>query len=228
MTPESHMALLNMHGLAGEKPPQPSPLSDSIETADQSPHEPYFHHLAQRVAHNLRHQHQWTTVAMHACASQDGHGLLPRPIISGLPPQRIYVHPDEQIEFLKEESRRKVEATEATEATKSTESTVPTEPTEPMEPTVGEPRPEREWVLPAHLREKWSLKRFAQVFDAIPLMPPDPDHRARGEMNAPSLADTTAVSKWRTTKRLLLATVDDDGTIVYYIVHDGIIKPRQN
>ena len=29
-------------------------------------------------------------------------------------------------------------------------------------------------------------------------------------------------------KRLLLATLDDDSTVVYYIVHDGIVKPRQN
>ena len=33
---------------------------------------------------------------------------------------------------------------------------------------------------------------------------------------------------WRTTKRILLATVDDDSTVVYYIIHDGIVKPRQN
>ena len=29
-------------------------------------------------------------------------------------------------------------------------------------------------------------------------------------------------------KRMLLATVDDDSTVVYYVVHDGIVKPRQN
>jgi len=29
-------------------------------------------------------------------------------------------------------------------------------------------------------------------------------------------------------KRLLLAVVSDDSTVVYYFVHDGIVKPRQN
>jgi len=29
-------------------------------------------------------------------------------------------------------------------------------------------------------------------------------------------------------KRLLLATLQDDSTVVYYIIHDGIVKPRQN
>jgi len=26
----------------------------------------------------------------------------------------------------------------------------------------------------------------------------------------------------------LLATLTDDSTVVYYIMHDGIVKPRQN
>ena len=39
-----------------------------------------------------------------------------------------------------------------------------------------------------------------------------------------------AENKWRLAnpKRALLATLDDDSTVVYYIVHDGIVKPRQN
>ena len=43
-------------------------------------------------------------------------------------------------------------------------------------------------------------------------------------------ADGGEGNKWRTTqpKRLLLAILDDDSTIVYYIVHDGLVKPRQN
>ena len=32
-------------------------------------------------------------------------------------------------------------------------------------------RSEREWVLPSHLREKWSLKRFGEVFDDISMVP---------------------------------------------------------
>lgn len=29
-------------------------------------------------------------------------------------------------------------------------------------------------------------------------------------------------------KRVSLALVNDDGTVVYYFVHDGVVKPRQN
>lgn len=29
-------------------------------------------------------------------------------------------------------------------------------------------------------------------------------------------------------KRITLAIVNDDGTVVYYFVHDGVTKPRQN
>ena len=29
-------------------------------------------------------------------------------------------------------------------------------------------------------------------------------------------------------KRIIIAIINDDGTIVYYFIHDGITKPRQN
>lgn len=73
----------------------------------------------------------------------------------------------------------------------------------------------REWVLPTHLREKWTLRGFAGVFDGM----------GEGEMG-----DTVGQERrdGRGVKRVLLAVVGDDSTIVYYIMHDGIVKPRQN
>lgn len=81
--------------------------------------------------------------------------------------------------------------------------------------------PEREWVLPSHLREKWSLRRFAEIFDAVGAVPPEPGGDEGGEVRS-------GCGRWRTVKRVLLATVDDDSTVVYYVVHDGVVKPRQN
>ena len=78
--------------------------------------------------------------------------------------------------------------------------------------------PEREWVLPTHLRESWSLKKMANVFDSVDAIP-------QGEGQDEAERDG---GKWRKTKRVLLATLDDDSTITYYIVHDGLVKPRQN
>ncbi len=78
---------------------------------------------------------------------------------------------------------------------------------------------EREWVLPTHLQEKWSLRRFAEVFDAIEEEPPEDDGGQMWE---------EVRGKRRGGKRVLLATLGDDSTVVYYIVHDGIVKPRQN
>ena len=80
-------------------------------------------------------------------------------------------------------------------------------------------RVEREWVLPTHLLEKWSLRRFADIFDGVQEEPEEGDgEQIRGEMKG----------KRRGGKRVLLATLNDDSTVVYYIVHDGIVKPRQN
>lgn len=114
---------------------------------------------------------------------------------------------------------------------------------------MGDVLPEREWVCPTHLREKWSLRRFGDIFDHITLYPPEflgePDENematldemadSRGVATPDSTSDEghgdsarSDFNEWRTTKRILLATVDDDSTVVYYIVHDGIVKPRQN
>lgn len=63
--------------------------------------------------------------------------------------------------------------------------------------------PVQECVLPVHLSEKWSLADFATVFD--------------------SLASTGTREK-----RIVLATLHDDSTVVYYVMQEGMVKPRQN
>lgn len=98
----------------------------------------------------------------------------------------------------------------------------------------GEGKVEREWVLPTHLKEKWSLKRFAEVFDTVEEEPPgdEDDQNAEDETTGQSRDRDSegppSSQKRRGGKRLLLATSGDDSTVVYYIVHDGIVKPRQN
>lgn len=127
---------------------------------------------------------------------------LSRPLVSGLPPQRLYVHPDEQVELLKNADRQRKAAQAAGE-----ESGLEVKA-----------QPEREWVLPTRLNERWTLRRLAEVFDDISMVPPETSATSQDVPSNP----------WRTTKRVVLATVDTDSTIVYYIVHDGVVKPRQN
>lgn len=182
-------------------PPQADPTSTVREGEDlgATTHPAYLQALAREVQHNLLHQHYWTSLRIHT-SSPLSQEPLPRPLVSGLPPHRIYVHPDEQIEELKQGLK---------------------------EQDVGV---EREWVLPTRLREKWSLRRFGEVFDGISEEPaasnPDETH---GEEVMPIQTHVKVKhGKRRGGKRLLLATVGDDSTVVYYIVHDGIVKPRQN
>ncbi|KAI2612431.1 tRNA-splicing endonuclease subunit Sen15 [Hypoxylon fragiforme] len=136
-------------------------------------------HLAASVLDNLRYQHDWTDLQIITHSPVDN-SLLPRPLISGLPPHQLYLHPDDQIEMLKSHQKPKDNVTEA---------------------------PLVEWVLPTHLAEKWTLRSFASVFDSMPPQASTSPDRA---------------------KRVLLATIHDDSTIVYYFMHDGIVKPRQN
>ncbi|TKA30991.1 hypothetical protein B0A50_01959 [Salinomyces thailandicus] len=176
---------------------------------------PELHHLALQVAHNIRFQQEWTDIRVHYRPSaRTTAAALPRPILSGLPPRRLYVHPDEQIDVLRQQREQG---------------------------KAGWPdlAAEREWVLPTHLRETWALRRFAEVFDALATVPaedegsglfPAPNGARRPQQSQQSQQQGDDVSKWRRSqpKRLLLSTVDDDSTVVYYIVHDGIVKPRQN
>jgi len=89
---------------------------------------------------------------------------------------------------------------------------------------------EREWVIPSHLRERWSLRRFGEVFDGVGAVPGAGEGESIWRDDEDDGAVIEAENKWRLAnpKRALLATLDDDSTVVYYIVHDGIVKPRQN
>ncbi|KUJ20992.1 uncharacterized protein LY89DRAFT_422188 [Mollisia scopiformis] len=171
-------------------------LESSKSSIEGSPHPVYLHNLASTIIHDLQFQHDWTALSVHIHSTLTN-DPLPRPIISGLPPKRAYIHPDEQIEIIKEEHK------------------------------TGEKiihKPEREWVLPSHIQEKWSLAKFAAVFDGLDVVPSGTGDNHDEEENPIG-------QQWRgknRQKRLLLATLHDDSTVVYYIVHDGIVKPRQN
>lgn len=187
-------------------PPPPSALHTFLKTHPLPAGSPYsddLHNLALQIAHNLCFQHLWTDVCLHTHSPVDSIPLA-RPLLSGVPPTLLYVHPDEQIELLQKQKD---------------------------EGKGGMPHlePQREWVLPSHLREKWSLRRFGETFESISVIPSVVEAQL---LFPPQSADIggESQSNWRTDspKRLLLATLDDDSTVVYYIVHDGIVKPRQN
>lgn len=89
---------------------------------------------------------------------------------------------------------------------------------------------DREWVLPVDLREKWTLRQWAEVFDSIPAEPPGPKDALDEEHGGVRLdgKDDPVSLERRRKKRLVMGIVSGDSTVVYYIVHDGIVKPRQN
>jgi tRNA-splicing endonuclease subunit Sen15, fungi type len=181
--------------------PPASALQENLDVSktalQASPHPSHLHHLALSIIHNLQYHHDWTSLTVHTHSSRTS-SPLPRPIISGLPPKRAYIHPDEQVEILKAEHK----------AGRSVEQV-----------------PEREWVLPTHLQEKWSLAKFAAVFDALDTVPRVEEESLGGEETE------TFGQQWQgknRQKRLLLGTLHDDSTVVYYIIHDGVVKPRQN
>ncbi|EJT72660.1 hypothetical protein GGTG_09519 [Gaeumannomyces tritici R3-111a-1] len=198
-------------------------------TAHQSdtPRQAALLHLAKTVQENLELEKDWTGVEVHtvttahatsgaAVAAAEEASPDRRPLLRGIPPRRMYVHPDEQIAIIRAERERGGDA------------------------RVPQP-PEAEWVLPMHLAESWSMARFAAVLDAIAAVPRPAAAgegeeeggaaaaAARGELDAD--VDAEVWRQWRGPrrgKRVILAIVQDDSTVSYYVMHDGIVKPRQN
>lgn len=62
----------------------------------------HLYNLAHQIQHNLEFQHAWCDIIIHD-DSPVTRNKLPRPLIAGLPPKRLYIHPDEQTELLKHE-----------------------------------------------------------------------------------------------------------------------------
>lgn len=197
--------------------PKPSALTALISKTSKSESPAPLHALTTQVYHNLQHQHLWTSLKIHD-PSEDASlpGLLV-PLISGIPPQRMYTHPDEQLYLLQIGLR---------------EEDLPSE---------------RLWVLPSTQGQTWTLGKLAAVFDALPSRTTGTESSTNtGEENKETVdkekeeklakyfetkQEADKENKWGG-KRLLLAVVDrlvgGDGTVVYYVVQDGHVKPRQN
>ena len=110
---------------------------------------------------------------------------------------------------------------------------------------------EVEWVLPTSIGEKWSLRRFAEVFDSLPereaLEWVQLDERLGTHLNRQATRDAGVANggkvltngdseykkEYRDAKRVVLAMLahagmGGDGTLSYYIMQEGDVKPRQN
>lgn len=64
--------------------------------------------------------------------------------------------------------------------------------------------PSHEWILPVRTESNWSIRRWVSVFESLEAFTNE------------------------SIKRILMAMYTDDSTVVYYFVHNGLIKPRKN
>lgn len=92
---------------------------------------------------------------------------------------------------------------------------------QPPEPVYAEDFDQQEWVLPVDIREKWSLRKSAEVFDSLP-------EGFWGMEKAKLRAGNGEGETKSRGKRVLFAVCAEDSTVVYYVMHEGIVKPRQN
>ncbi|KAL4793593.1 hypothetical protein BDV19DRAFT_391020 [Aspergillus venezuelensis] len=194
--------------------PAPSALSTLISSASDTTSS-----TTHQVLHNLQHQHLWTSLQIHELNTK-----TPISLISGIPPHRVYTHPDEQL-YMVEQGLREEDV-----------------------------ELDRMFVIPTVQGQAWSLKRMAGVFDAL-AEPGEEEEEAvtataeaeeqtkDGEGKADNekaaklaeyylyRAKARRTGEWGS-KRVLLAMIDKgmggEGTVTYYVVQEGTVKPRQN
>lgn len=201
---------------------QPSSLTKLIESTSASQNA--FAATAIQILHNLQHQHFWTSLQIHDLETESNatgsHPLHPSSpshdnipiLISGIPPHRVYTHPDEQLYMLEQGLRE------------------------------DDLKPERLFVIPAAQGQKWSLRRMANAFDVmLKIEVTDEDGSASENVDAVMAKkldeyyrrrEKASLTKEWGSQRALLAMVDrgngGEGTVVYYVVQEGEVKPRQN
>ncbi|KAL4810729.1 tRNA-splicing endonuclease subunit Sen15 [Aspergillus unguis] len=188
----------------------PIPSSSSLTALISSEGDTPLSSTTHQVLHNLQHQHLWTSLQIHEVDTG-----FPISLISGIPPHRVYTHPDEQL-YMVERGLREEDV-----------------------------ELERMFVVPTVQGQAWSLERMSKVFDKLPGI--EDEELGSGDVNeadgkegdkAAKLAEyydyrakARRTGEWGT-KRLLLAMIDKgmggEGTVVYYIVQEGTVKPRQN
>ena len=200
--------------------PESSALSKLIGSASASGNP--FSATTLQILHNLQHQHLWTSLQIHdISAPSDATETTPKlpittspddtapTLISGIPPHRVYTHPDEQLYMLEQGLRE------------------------------DDLKPERFFVIPTAQGQQWSLRRMAAVFDAMSeIQPVETSTGEKDNGKAKQLAkyyerrEKAYETKEWGGKRVLLAMVDKgmggEGTVVYYVVQEGEVKPRQN
>ncbi|KAJ5996874.1 hypothetical protein N7499_006813 [Penicillium canescens] len=200
------------------KRPEPSALSAQTSSAT---HQTPSVATSTQVLHNLQHQHLWTSLLTHTIptplpSSTKGqtqtHAVT---LVSGIPPHRVYTHPDEQLWMLENGIRE------------------------------DDLRPERMFVIPTAHGQSWSLATMAAVFDELPRVAGglvEYGHGENGENGDDEMErkltryyekrEMARESREWGSQRLLLAMVDrgmgGDGTVAYYVVQEGEVKPRQN
>ncbi|OAX81416.1 hypothetical protein ACJ72_04244 [Emergomyces africanus] len=209
--------------------PSPSALTTLTAPTSQTP----IASLTIQILHNLQHQHRWTALHIHEPLTLSPTQRMP--LISGIPPQTLYTHPDEQAYMLEHGI------------------------------SMDDVPAEREWVIPTAQGQVWSLRRLAECFDALPLPDSkhhldagaDINKDDDGAVSEPKSGEVREKKEKKEKKgkkqnqegvfaeynrrkrgkawggkRALLAMVNrgmgGDGTVVYYVVLEGSVKPRQN
>lgn len=87
-----------------------------------------------------------------------------------------------------------------------------------------------EWVLPAMTNQDWSIAYWVQIFEEIDnLLAKASKHATQQrKVDETDLKESESKKSPKKAKRVIMACIDNDGTVVYYNVYRGIMPPRNN
>lgn len=186
--------------------PSPSALQTALDNANaKTPNEA----LPLEILHNLRYQHNWTNVSIvkpHSSAKDSIPDLKlssRSPLQQSSSPTLLTGIPPKSI-YIHPSYQAQLILHKITLETLT---------------------PQTEYIFPLTLGQAFTLRTLQAAFDSIPER--DPIEMPGGELGGrPGL-------KHQDAKRILMAMrgrqgVGGDGTVNYYIVQEGEVKPRQN
>lgn len=187
----------------GDRAPEPSALSNLLNDASAKRSSDA---LPLEVLHNLQHQHEWKDLRVETLSAVSISSLPTLDLTRTMSPSRSLSRPSVGKLLTGIPPRHIYVHPDFQAHLVKNDMRVDDFPIQ------------REWILPMSIGEKWTLRMFCEVFD---LLPPR------------SLLLGANGVQHRDAKRLLLAMMSHngmggDGTIAYYIMQEGDVKPRQN
>lgn len=196
-------------------------------------------YVAELVSNNIQHQQLWTDVTPFEITLSTDSSFKPATAAAFAQPATPLISPRSLPETLNVPSTYKLTLLTAVPPKRLfVEDRVPADYQEEKDDKEGEVKAVRghlykEFILPCITEQEWSIREWVEVFQQLDKVwersmgkdGDDEDWEKVGVVKSDTHAEFVPDYKPR---RLIMACVTNDGTVVYYIINRDITPPRRN